>query len=152
MSRPGLAVLSVEHRPLKVARLSRTRGYAVIQVTLPERQRVTVASVHLSLDPAERVVHVAAVLAALPADRALVVAGDLNEERDGEAWKALALHLSMASADAPTFPARSPRRCLDVIFATANLRAVQGDPVDLSPADLVRATDHLPVWVDLELT
>lgn len=152
MSSPGLAVSSVEHRPLKVPRLNRERGYAVIQVRLPDSPSVTVASLHLSLDPTERAAHVATVLAALPAVSALVVAGDLNEERDGEAWKALARRLPVASADTPTFPAGNPGRCIDVIFATSRLSVVQGAPVDLSKADLVAATDHLPVWVDLEVS
>jgi endonuclease/exonuclease/phosphatase family metal-dependent hydrolase len=152
MSRPGLDVSNVEHRPLKVARLNRPRGYAVMQVRLPGGQDVRVASLHLSLDPAERVAHITTVLAALPADQALVVAGDMNEERDGAAWKALALRLTMASDERPTFPAKNPGRCLDVIFTASNLTAVPGDPVELSPADLVAATDHLPVWVDLELS
>jgi endonuclease/exonuclease/phosphatase family metal-dependent hydrolase len=152
MWRPELAVSRVEHHPLKVAPLSRTRGYAAIQVRLSDSQTVTVLSLHLSLEPAERVAHVATVLAALPPDPALVVAGDLNEEQDGQAWKALASRLSIASHGAPTFPAGSPRRCLDVIFATSSLTVVQGYPVELSPTDLVRATDHLPVWVDLELS
>lgn len=151
MSSPGLAVSSVQHRPLKVPRLNRQRGYAVIQVRLPDGRSVTVASLHLSLDPTERAAHVRTVLAALPADSALVVAGDLNEERDGKAWRALALRLPMASADRPTFPAGNPGRCIDVIFATSGLSVVQGAQVDLGPADLVAATDHLPVWVDLDL-
>jgi len=152
MSSPELAVSRVEHHPLKVARLSRTRGYAVIQVALPDSQSVTLVSVHLSLEPTERVAHVATVLAALPPDPALVVAGDLNEEQDGQAWKALAHRLFIVSPGAPTFPAGSPRRCLDVIFATSTLSVARGAPVELSPTDLVRATDHLPVWVDLELS
>jgi endonuclease/exonuclease/phosphatase family metal-dependent hydrolase len=152
MSGPGVAVAGVEHHRLRVARLNRERGYAVIQVTLPGGQRVTVASVHLSLDEAERVAHVKNVLAALPADQALVVAGDLNEGREGAAWAALARRLRMVSNDTPTFPAGNPHHCIDVIFATTNLRVVQGEPVELSPADLVNATDHLPVWVDLSLS
>jgi len=126
MSSPGLVVASMEHRPLKVPGLNRERGYAVIQVALPGSQSVTVASLHLSLDPAERVEHVSTVLAALPAKASLVVAGDLNEGRDGKAWQALGRRLPVASAEVPTFPAGNPRHCLDVIFATSNLLVVPG--------------------------
>jgi endonuclease/exonuclease/phosphatase family metal-dependent hydrolase len=151
MSSPGLVVSSVEHRPLKVPWLQRERGYAVMALPMPDGQSLTVVSLHLSLDPVERAAHATTVLAALPADGALVVAGDLNEESNGTAWKTLSSRLAMASADRPTFPAGGPTRCLDVIFATSNLPAAQGGDVELSRSDLVAATDHLPVWVDLQL-
>jgi endonuclease/exonuclease/phosphatase family metal-dependent hydrolase len=82
----------------------------------------------------------------------LVVAGDLNEGSDGRAWVALARMLCTATGDAPTFPAISPSRRLDVIFASPELSVVLGRPVKLDPADLVAATDHLPVWADLDLS
>ena len=159
-----LDVADVQHRPLKVAWPQRERGYAVTRVRLPGRSAVTFASVHLSLDAGERAVHAATVLETLQGQEPLVVAGDLNEGPDGKAWKAIAGRLRVASGEAPTFPAGSPRHRLDVIFASPGLRvASSGTPgpngdrrdsgrVELDPADLVAATDHLPVWVDLDLS
>ena len=155
MSSLRMDIADVQHRPLKVARLQRERGYAVSHVRLPGHQAVTFVSMHLSLDAGERATHTATVLRSLPGDGPLVVAGDLNEGPDGHAWMAVARRLRVASVDAPTFPAGSPRHRLDVIFVSAELSVVPSgtsDTVELDAADLVSATDHLPVWVDLDLS
>ena len=52
---------------------------------------------------------------------------------------------------APTFPARRPRRRLDVVFASPELAVLPHREVDLAEADLAAASDHRPVWVDLDL-
>ena len=152
MSSLRLDVAQVQHSPLKVARRQRERGYAVSQIRLPGHQSVGLVSMHLSLDAAERATHVATVLETLPGDGPLVVAGDLNEGSDGQAWMAIAGRLCVVTGDAPTFPAAKPRHRLDVIFASPELSVVPGGAVELDPADLVAATDHLPVWVDLDLS
>jgi endonuclease/exonuclease/phosphatase family metal-dependent hydrolase len=155
MSSLRMDVTGVQHNRLKVARLQRERGYAVSQVRLPGHPAVTLVSVHLSLDAGERAAHATTVLKALEGDEPLVVAGDLNEGPDGQAWTAIAGRLRAASVDAPTFPAGNPRRRLDVIFASPELPVAlsgTGDTGELDPADLVAATDHLPVWVDLDLS
>jgi endonuclease/exonuclease/phosphatase family metal-dependent hydrolase len=148
-------VTDAQHRPLKVARLQRPRGYAISHVRLPGYPAVTFVSMHLSLDAGEREAHAATVLKSLHGEEPLVVVGDLNEGPDGQAWTAVAARLPVASADTPTFPAAMPRHRLDVIFASSALPVVPSgtsDTVDLDPADLVAATDHLPVWVDLDLS
>ena len=106
---------------------------------------------HLSLDADERARHAGDVLRTLPSDRPLVVAGDLNEGEDGRAWAAVAGRLRPVSETTPTFTARHPRHRLDVIFASGSLEVLAHRPVDLDPADLVAASDHLPVWVDLDV-
>jgi endonuclease/exonuclease/phosphatase family metal-dependent hydrolase len=146
-----LDVADARHSPLQVARLQRERGYAVSLVRLPGHQCVTCVSMHLSLDADERATHAATVLEAIPVDGPLVVAGDLNEGPDGLAWKAIAGRLRVVSGAAPTFPSGNPRHRLDAIFASPRLVVVPGDPVQLAPEDLVAATDHRPVWVDLDL-
>ena len=152
MSSLRLDVAQVQHSPLKVARLQRERGYAVSHIRLPGHQCVSFVSMHLSLDAGERATHVATVLEALPGYGPLVVAGDLNEGSDGQAWMALAGRLCVVTGDAPTFPAANPRHRLDVIFASPKLSVVPSGSVELDPADLVASTDHLPVWVDLDLS
>ncbi|MEP7035379.1 MAG: endonuclease/exonuclease/phosphatase family protein [Dermatophilaceae bacterium] len=144
---------NVEHRPLKVGgRLARERGYALTKVRLPGHKSVLVVSIHLSLDAGERERHAAAVLGAVPGDVPLIVAGDLNEGSEGRAWKALGRRLRDVTSDAPTFPAANPHHRTDVIFASQELSVVPGGPLKLDPHDLVTATDHLPVWVDLDLS
>jgi endonuclease/exonuclease/phosphatase family metal-dependent hydrolase len=149
MSSLRLDAANVWHRPLKVPRLQRERGYAVTYVRVPGHRSVCVASIHLSLSAGERAAHAATVLSELPGDHALVVAGDLNEGSEGSAAKAIAGRLRMVSDDAPTFPAGNPHHRLDVIFASQSLPvAPVGTVAEPLRSDLVRATDHLPVWVD----
>ena len=153
MSSLRVDATNVAHIPLKVAgRFQRERGYALSHVTLPGFQRVSFVSIHLSLDAAERARHVAAVMEVLPLDAPLVVAGDLNEGSDGQAWMAVASRLRVATGDAPTFPAISSHHRIDAIFASQQLSVMPSRPVKLDPKDLVAATDHLPVWVDLDLS
>jgi endonuclease/exonuclease/phosphatase family metal-dependent hydrolase len=161
MSSLRVEVANVRHRPLQVRRLQRQRGYAVTDVRLPGHEPVSVASIHLSLQAGERALHAATVLRELArqradqadeADQALVVAGDLNEGPDGAAWQALAGRLRAVTGEAATYPAGSPRHRLDVIFASPGLPAVPSGPVELNRHDLVAATDHLPVWADLDLS
>jgi endonuclease/exonuclease/phosphatase family metal-dependent hydrolase len=152
MSSLRLDVANVAHVPLKVARLQRERGYAVSRVRLPGHQCVDLVSLHLSLDPEERVRHAAAVMQAHPGDGALVLAGDLNEGAEGRAWKVIAGRLRAVTGEAPTFPAGNPRHRFDVIFASPNVSVVPSGAIELDHADLVAATDHLPVWVDLDVS
>lgn len=152
MSGPRMDLADLRHGRLKVDRLQRERGYAVGQVRLPGQRSVGIVSIHLSLHAAERAEHAATVLAALPEDGLLVLAGDLNEGPDGQAWMSIAERLRVVSGEAPTFPANGARHRLDAIFASAVLPVAAGDPVALNPADLLAASDHLPVWVDLDLT
>jgi len=140
------------HASLRVAWLQRERGYAVSGVRLLGHQVVGFVSIHLSLDAEERMAHMATVLDAVLGDRPTVVAGDLNEGPNGQAWMAIADRLGAISGDAPTFPASNPRHRLDVIFASPGLSVVPSTPAELDPEDLRAASDHLPVWADLDLS
>lgn len=142
------------HARLSVPRLDRERGYAAARVRLPGHRVVSILSVHLSLDADERARHAALVLGSTwaAADGALIVAGDLNEGPDGAAWHEFTSRLKVVTKDAATFPSSNPDRRLDVIFAGPRLRPTErNSPVSLDAADLRAATDHLPVWVDLDL-
>jgi endonuclease/exonuclease/phosphatase family metal-dependent hydrolase len=143
-------VAESRHHRLRVARLQRTRGYAVARVASPGHQPLVVASVHLSLDAAERERHAGQVLKGISGGGPVVLAGDLNEGDTGRAWQLFAAGLRLASPTTPTFPARNPRRLLDVVFASPEVTVLPHADVELSEADLVAATDHRPVWVDLE--
>lgn len=152
MSSLRLDAANVRQIPLKVDRLQRERGYAVSQVRLPGHQSVDFVSLHLSLDADERARHAAIIMEAMGGDGPLVVAGDLNEGSNGQAWMSISRHLRVVTGDAPTFPANNPVHRLDVIFASQSLSVVPTGPIEPDPGDLVAATDHLPVWVDLDLS
>lgn len=152
MSSLRLDATNVEHIPLKVARLQRQRGYAVSLIRLPGHRGVRFVSVHLSLDSAERATHSTAVVDALAGNAPLVVAGDLNEGPTGEAWMTIAERLRLVTDGGLTFPASNPRHRIDAIFASPSLSVVSSGPIELDSSDLVAASDHLPVWVDLDLS
>lgn len=141
-------------RRLPVGLRENPRGYTLATVRLTGGRHVLVASVHLSLRAEQRVEHVRTVLTELAEESAgqpLVVGGDLNEDRGGTARGTLAAHLQEVSADRATFPARRPHRGIDAIFASGHLSVTPGEPALLDGMPLARASDHLPVWVDLEV-
>ena len=149
-------------------RLTRRRGYAAAVVGVPGGPSVTVASVHLSLDPEERRRHARLVVGALrsfgPAP--YVVAGDLNEGPEGPAWADFAdlvrdpvvaggRGIGAGVAVGPTFPARSPRRRIDAVLVSEGvvverLRVPNADD-GVDPVDLALASDHLPVVADVRV-
>ena len=81
----------------------------------------------------------------------VLLAGDLNEGETGRAWQRFAEPLRLVSPTAPTFPAPSPRRLLDVVFASPGLTVLPHRDVALDEVDVVAASDHRPIWVDLDL-
>ena len=148
---PRVEVLESMHHRLRVARLQRTRGFALARVSAGGREPIVVASVHLSLDARERAAHARAILDTVGVGAEVVLAGDLNEGESGEAWKAFAGVLRLVSPLTPTFPAHRPRRVLDVVFASSGLKAAPHAEVPIPEADLVAGSDHRPTWVDLIL-
>ncbi len=143
-------------RALPVAFGANPRSYTAAQVAVPGGAALTMVSVHLSLLEQERPEHAAQVLQEVAADPVLganpmVLGGDLNETVQGSAWQLLAERLSVASPQGPTFPAAKPTRWIDAIFTSAGLRTLPHRQVELDPELVVAATDHLPVWVDVEV-
>lgn len=142
-------------RRLKVGLRETPRNYTVSRIRRADGLRATVVSVHLSLLGDQRVRHITQVLAQLADDplvvddEPLIIGGDLNEGRDGTAWGALAEQLVEVSDDRFTFPSKDPRVRIDAIFGRGHQQVTPGDPSILDGLDLVAATDHLPVWVDL---
>ena len=149
--RPGLTLVGSRHHRLSTPGVDRTRGFAVVQVALGG-VLLTVVSVHLSLKPGERARHAAAILEAVRSvPGPVVLAGDLNEGADGAAFQLLNRSLRDVGPRGPTFPACRPRRRLDVILASAGVGVVPGPPVDLDEDDVRTASDHRPIWVDVEV-
>lgn len=144
-----------QDRRLPVGLRENPRSYTVARVSAVGMAPVTVVSVHLSLKEEQRVEHARTVLAELGAaeelgDGPLVVGGDVNEEGGGPAWGVMAGALREVSDDRPTFPAHRPHRRIDAIFARGHRVARPGEPQLLAGAPVAAATDHLPVWVDLD--
>nr|WP_277628186.1 endonuclease/exonuclease/phosphatase family protein [Arsenicicoccus dermatophilus] len=145
-----VVVESCVHRGLPVPPGQRTRGYAEATVRLPAGVRLTAASVHLGLFEGQRLRHVRQVLATLPATGPLVLAGDLNEGEGAPSWTTLASRLTELSPPGPTYPSWDPVARLDVVWGR-DVDRVAGPEPRLDPGLLSRATDHLPVWVDLRV-
>lgn len=129
---------------------SRLHHRAVVTAdVVADGARWTVASVHFSVDAAQRREHLPAVWAALAsAGGALVVAGDINEEPGDPVFDELAHQMQdcfavAGSGPAPTSPAVAPRRRLDAIFAAPTLTVESCEVVDVPVVE--RASDHRPV-------
>ena len=161
----GTAILLGPHvgvRSLVAARLpvsglfTRTRGLVVAELAVVSGPAaglaVTVACLHLPLEPELRVRHgrlAASVLARRPGP--YVVCGDFNEPPGSPAWQELtSLVTDPAPGGAPTFPAGREDVRLDAVLAGAGLRVVRYGSGDVERADVLAATDHLPVVADLE--
>jgi endonuclease/exonuclease/phosphatase family metal-dependent hydrolase len=149
---PRVELLECHHSRLPVRWPDRTRGYAVARVAVLGGD-LTAVSMHLGLEPLERVAHTERILGGLPDRTPLVVAGDLNEGDAGDAWRLLDVpeRLRQVSPASPTYPARAPRRRLDVVFASPQLRVLPHREVLVPDAAWARASDHRPTWVDLQL-
>lgn len=161
-SRDGVGTLSLHDRLLPRTPGLHRRGFASAVVRLDGSAPVSLTSCHLSLQAAERYAQCELLLdhlAGLPAEHA-VVAGDFNEHPDGPGRRLLARHLQDAWATAPwggeyTSVPRNPYQRIDAVFCSPGIRVLRcGVPESLpgvAPADLIAATDHLPLLADLEL-
>jgi len=140
----------------------RRRGTAEVVVRVPLAGGwsgdVLVRSVHLGLEPGERFDHAARLLPGTPVpgpcgpwfDAPTVLAGDLNEEPGGPVRQRLSTVLVDAAeavgSTFPTFPAKNPRRRLDVVLVDRHLSVTS-----VSSAGSPTASDHLAVVADLLL-
>ncbi|HVB27455.1 MAG TPA: endonuclease/exonuclease/phosphatase family protein [Mycobacteriales bacterium] len=134
------------------ARLTRTPGQHQRVLCLAELsaggESYTVGSVHLGGRQAERLRHVEELFGLIGAPAApLVLAGDVNEEPDGPAWRLLTERLvdaavAVGSAE-PTSTAAAPRRRIDAVFVDPGLEVVACQVPELP--GLAGASDHRPV-------
>jgi endonuclease/exonuclease/phosphatase family metal-dependent hydrolase len=135
--------------------LTRTRGACVADVRVPANgpatasatARVTVASVHLPLQPGLRVLHARLTAAVVSGrGRPAVIAGDLNEPAGERAWRCWApLADDPWPSAAPTFPARGPDRRIDAVLTGPGLQVTSYGEGDWSERDVRLASDHRPV-------
>ncbi len=120
----------------------------------------TVTSCHLSLDADERLRQFGLLAGQLRYAGPGVIAGDFNEHPDGPGWRSLAERLQDGYTVAPwggemTSVPENPYQRLDAVFATPDIEVLScGVPHGLpgvTGADLLAATDHLPVLAVLRL-
>lgn len=160
LAAPGVRVIS--HAVFRLSKRPglHQRGLAVA-VLEKGGQRFAVASVHLGLDAAERLVAAKEILvriAAIDAERAerreqpvpWFIAGDFNEPPGGPARELLTIGRQDAWLVAGqqlgehTSPASGPYQRIDAVLATSTFQVLQaGVPVGLPRPE--RASDHLPV-------
>ncbi|HET8682516.1 MAG TPA: endonuclease/exonuclease/phosphatase family protein [Micromonosporaceae bacterium] len=138
--------------PLTPGRHMRGAAFATCSVG---RVRFAVAGSHLSTDPAERPRQAALLKKAMAeVDLPLVLAADLNETSNGDAWRTVADGLvdtagSPEVAERATFSCAHPRERIDALFVDPRIQVVRYDVVDTDHAR--RASDHFPVVADLVL-
>jgi endonuclease/exonuclease/phosphatase family metal-dependent hydrolase len=125
--------------------------------------RLAVLGSHFDLDPRRRLAHTGRLLAAAEsfagtAGVPFVIAADTNELPDASCWQ-LMRGSGLVDAAGPngtaTFPAAEPRARIDAVLVPPSVRVVgyavgaAALPAGVDPGLLVRASDHLPVVVDL---
>jgi endonuclease/exonuclease/phosphatase family metal-dependent hydrolase len=151
MSTVAVAVHETRTFRLAHALMRPQRGAALARCSLLGAQFMA-AGTHLATHADERSAQFASLLAALPAGGPpAIIAGDMNEDHTGPAWRAAATRFTDAGAQsgAPTFSCRTPRRRIDAVFTDPRI-AVRSYQVLDSP-DVRKASDHFPVYAELEL-
>ncbi|MUL40926.1 endonuclease/exonuclease/phosphatase [Streptomonospora sp. PA3] len=162
LCRPGIEVHRIGHRVLRryPGLLVRTLSMAALHV---EGHPLLVACTHLDLHAGARLHHAGEAvdhLAAFAVENPgpAVLAADANCVPGSPAWRLLTAGLRDAAGEHPwgeeaTFPARDPRRRIDGIFTSGDVKVLRaGVPVGpADPADMARASDHRPVLADILL-
>lgn len=81
--------------------------------------------------------------------------GDMNSVPGSDVMDELKKEWVVLSCEKATYPANGPRECIDYILALKNgakYRVVGSDvPVSFDKGDVVVASDHLPIFVDVKL-
>ncbi|WP_019358790.1 endonuclease/exonuclease/phosphatase family protein [Streptomyces sp. AA1529] len=137
------------------------RGFALARLRFGTAARLGVVSFHLSLQARERREQAGVLLERAAAlGSAVVAAGDVNERAGGRTFALLGTDLRDAWVAAPwsgehTSPAAAPRQRIDAVFVGERVGVLgagvpRGLP-GLAEADLVAATDHLPVLAALRV-
>lgn len=150
----GMRVRVHGHRcvqfPLRAGR--HMRGAVLVECSVG-RTRFAVAGSHLATDARERPLQAAILRRTLAEVESPVLLGlDVNEEADGSAWRTLTeggLVDAARGVAASTFPAAGPCRRIDAVLVDPRCEIVDYRVLDSPEAR--RASDHLPVLVDVTL-
>jgi endonuclease/exonuclease/phosphatase family metal-dependent hydrolase len=162
--RPAGAMLLLASLRVRVVRaqdvlLSRKRGLHQRGIALATLElggsQFSVGSIHLDLDAAERRRHVDEIVQRTSSCSApVIVAGDINEEPDGPAWRALAQTYADAFVTAPnggeyTYSAIDPVKRIDGIFVDSAIKVRSCGVPDVPGIE--RASDHRPLLAVIDL-
>lgn len=111
---------------------------AVLEV---EGRRLSVLGTHLDLDAAARL----ASARQLTSSSYDLIGADVNESPGGPAWAALSEGLiDVAAGLGPTFSVANPRRRIDALLVSPELRPVRVEVLDSGPV-----SDHFPILAEL---
>lgn len=111
-----------------------------------------VVGVHLSLFRSHRLRQLETIvrsLGALPEPRSSIIIGDFNEWQIAPKVPDPVATAYTPVIPGPTFPASWPMACLDRALISEGLRVIESNVHASRTARA--ASDHLPVWVDLEV-
>lgn len=151
-----LCRLGVDMRRTRNVVLSKTpglhqRGLAMAGLALRGEQFV-VASTHLGLREDERIRHAGEIVGLLRgAEAPVILAGDINEQPGSPAWTLLTRHWrDCGPSGAATFPASSPDRRIDTVFADPAYTVLSAEVLD--GRDVASASDHRPVLVEFSFS
>ena len=147
----GIGVLSKE-RPLSskvVALPGREERRSLLIVELKD---FVICCTHFSLTEEDRIASVEIIQKTLKVfSKPIFIAGDFNAVPSSEEIKKIEENWLMLNNPAnPTIPSNSPKKCIDYVFAskfTGSTFLVKQTVVENEPV----ASDHLPVWVEVEL-
>ena len=143
LARPELALTGARAMRLPSLPGRTLRGLAVV-----EHAGLRIVSVHLGLSARERSLQVLRIMPLVAAAPSCVVLGDLNELPDGPSWRRLGMDLRDLAAHAgPTYSSRQPTKRIDAVLGSRGVTASGARVV--SNDDTPRASDHLPVVVDV---
>ena len=156
MSSLAVDVHRVEDVLLSKARKLHQRGVAMAELSLSGRCFV-IAGTHLDLEQPARLRHVDELHAAVgrfAADVPAIIAGDMNDLPDTEVWNRLDaarpdVWAAVGQGTGFTYSATAPVKRIDGVFADARLRPVSASVP--ASADTRVATDHCPLFVEIEL-
>ncbi|MBB4949969.1 endonuclease/exonuclease/phosphatase family metal-dependent hydrolase [Kitasatospora gansuensis] len=160
LGRLAVDVLAVRDRLLPKTRGLHARGFATAKVRIGHSAPFVVTSCHLSLDQDERLRQFALLPGQAEQGELAVVAGDFNEHPDGPGWQHLAAAYQDGHVVAPwggtnTSVPSNPYQRIDAVFASPGVTVlacgVPHELPDVDPADLLTATDHLPLLAVLRL-
>lgn len=147
----GLGILS-KQRPLSVRQIALPGREEARTLLLAEFDDVVLACTHLSLTEEDRMRSLELIRAEAEGSRKpFLLAGDFNDVPDSRFMRVLKKDFSILSSEKkPTFPARSPRVCIDYIASYKNAGAslVLRDAKTLGRG---KVSDHLPILVRFQL-
>lgn len=150
LGRPQITVVRRADLLLPKVRGLHARGFATAVVRCGGAAPFALTSCHLSVNPPERLRQFELLPGQLAGAEHAVIGGDFNEHPEDPGWRRLAERYQDGYATAPwgseyTSRPGDPFQRLDAVFATPAIDVLACGVPALPRADLLAATDHLPV-------